>query len=59
MLDRETRVIEMLKKLYPADNDLGFDLGKIIPREDELQKARQTREELDIVLKQEGKDVIL
>ena len=57
MLDRETRIVRVLQRLYPADNELGFDLGKVIRSKNELQEAVQIREESDIALKQEGKEL--
>lgn len=52
---QNTDFFEYLRKKYPSDNELGFDVSKFVGAAEDRQETIRKREVLDIKLKESGR----
>lgn len=59
-MDQRTReIFDFFRKLYPADNELGFDPSKLEMTAEERRECIDRREKLDIEQMKTGRKLIL
>lgn len=59
MDQRNEEIFDFFRKLYPADNELGFDASKLEITAEQKQVLIDRREKLDIELMKTGRKLIL